>query len=234
MEGRVRGTFYLVAAVLLAAQPARAQETDFTVRRVLDIFTREDHPPLTPGAPPGATTVLPARSRDRGIYLLDRAALTADDVESAVAIEIAGRWSVTIELADDAAREWAKLTSELACLRDDGDVERSQVAVVVDDEVVTSAGMQEPVAGGGGVECGTGITGGEIAVDVGDENEAKTLAEALGGSVAQDAAIPPPTPSPKPERSGGGSAATVVIGVVGVGLVVLMMRRSFGGRADGG
>ena len=81
----------------------------------------------------------------------------------------------------DGSKKWADFTSELACLRDEGEQIKSQVAIVLDGKVESAAGMQDPAgaASGGGVECGSGITGGDTQIDTATEAEAKSLALVL-------------------------------------------------------
>jgi len=118
------------------------------------------------------------------LYRLKPAVLTGDIVERAEAVvdpTTGSNWSVSIDMNEEGSRKWADFTSELACLRDQGEQVKSQVAIVLDGKVESAAGMRSPAEGGtgGGVECGTGITGGQTQIDVGDEQEAKALALVL-------------------------------------------------------
>ena len=107
--------------------------------------------------------------------------LTGTIVDDAEAVPVgANQWSVSIDMNEDGAKLWEDFTDELACLRDEGEQVRSQVAIVLDGKVESAAGMQDPATSpDGGVECGQGISGGETQIDVGDEKEAKDLALVL-------------------------------------------------------
>ncbi|HEX2057506.1 MAG TPA: protein translocase subunit SecD [Actinomycetota bacterium] len=107
--------------------------------------------------------------------------LTGTIVEDAEAVPVgANQWSVSIDMNDQGADLWEDFTDRLACLRDEGEQIKSQVAIVLDGRVESAAGMQDPASSPqGGVECGQGIAGGETSIDVGDEEEAKDLALVL-------------------------------------------------------
>lgn len=135
-----------------------------------------DETVVYPSAQPGESGVL---------YELKPAVLEGDVVTRAEAVIVdptAGNdWVVTIDMNDIGSRRWAEFTSDMACLRDEGEQIRSQVAIVLDGRVESAAGMEAPgtSVGGGGVECGVGITGGETSIDVATEKEAKDLALVL-------------------------------------------------------
>lgn len=119
---------------------------------------------------------------DKALYELEPAnGLTGTIVEDAEAVPVgANQWVVSIDMNEQGADLWEDLTDKLACLRDEGEPVKSQVAIVLDGKVESAAGMQTPDGGGqGGVECGVGIEGGETQIDVGNENEAKDLALVL-------------------------------------------------------
>ncbi|HEX2295585.1 MAG TPA: protein translocase subunit SecD [Actinomycetota bacterium] len=119
---------------------------------------------------------------DNTLYTLEPAnGLTGTIVEDAEAVPVGtNQWTVSIEMNGQGADLWEDFTDELACLRDEGETVRSQVAIVLDGKVESAAGMQDPATSPqGGVECGTGIAGGETSIDVGNEREAKDLALVL-------------------------------------------------------
>lgn len=121
--------------------------------------------------------VYPDANDENVLYRLSPAALTGDAVERAEAVvdtQLGTEWSVSIRMTDEGADAWEKLTSEQACQRDEGEDDR--IAIVLDGEVVSAPGMQEPGGAGGGVECGQGISGGDSQIDTGGEREAKDLA----------------------------------------------------------
>jgi preprotein translocase subunit SecD len=123
-----------------------------------------------------------ADPEDDTIYKLKPAnGLTGTIVEDAEAVPLgANSWSVSIDMNEQGADLWESFTDELACLRDEGEQIKSQVAIVLDGKVESAAGMQDPATSAqGGVECGQGIEGGETSIDVGNENEAKDLALVL-------------------------------------------------------
>jgi preprotein translocase subunit SecD len=119
------------------------------------------------------------------LYRLKPATLTGDVVESAEAVldPNTNQWSVAIDMTEAGSDEWEDFTAKLACLRDEAttaqEQARSQVAIVLDGRVESAAGMQQPGAGGGGVECDVGISGGTTQIDTQDETESKDLALVL-------------------------------------------------------
>lgn len=110
------------------------------------------------------------------LYRLEPARLTGDIVEDAEAVTdtVGGQgWSVSIEMSGAGAQQWAEFTGELACLRDEGEQVKSQVAIVLDGRVESAAGMNPNVL------CDAGISGGQTEITVGDQEEAKQLALVL-------------------------------------------------------
>ena len=207
-----------------------------------------DEPEPTP--PPGETpevteqvdstvndqeVVYPGADDPENLYVLKPAVLTGDVVDRAEAVPdpTSGQWSVTIDMDREGSERWAEFTSELACLRDEGEQIKSQVAIVLDGKVQSAAGMRSPqeAGAGGGVACGTGITGGQTQIDIGDQQEAKNLALVL-----KTGALPltleqselqkvSPTLGRDSLRSG------IIAGLLGLGLVmiyVLLYYRALG------
>jgi protein-export membrane protein SecD len=128
--------------------------------------------------------VYPSADDENTLYRLAPAELTGEVVTKAEAVVDANTgssWSVSIDMNDVGSKKWAEFTSKLACLRDQGETVKNQVAIVLDGKVESAAGMRSPAEAGtqGGVECGTGITGGQTQIDVGNEEEAKDLALVL-------------------------------------------------------
>ena len=119
--------------------------------------------------------------KDKTIYKLKPAnGLTGTIVDEAEAVPEGNSWNVSIEMNDEGSKLWEDFTSELACLRDEGEQVKSQVAIVLDGKVESAAGMQDPgQSAGGGVACGEGIAGGQTQITVGDEADAKDLALVL-------------------------------------------------------
>jgi len=145
----------------------------------------EDVPEITEAADQSVNdeeVVYPDAEDSNLLYRLAPAELTGDVITSARAVTEPGsnQWFVSLDMDGEGAETWADFTSELACLRDEGDPLSSQVAIVLDGEVATATGMADPAgSAGGGVECGTGITGGESRIDMGSQEEAKDLALVL-------------------------------------------------------
>jgi SecD/SecF fusion protein len=127
-----------------------------------------------------------ARLTRGGIVLVDDggvpirvgpAALEGDAVATAgitVAMSGAQRFDVTIEFRGEGARAWQQLTGEAACAPP-GDPQR-RVAIVLDNEVISSPQVAADVA------CGQGIGGGSTVV-TGDftEDEARELSLLIRG-----------------------------------------------------
>jgi preprotein translocase subunit SecD len=167
-----------------------------TFREVLEEFPRDADPSPSPSpdaspSPDGTDevtedsdasvndqeVVYPSADDENVLFRLAPAALTGDAVQRAEAVvdtQLGSQWSVSIRMTDEGADAWEELTSEQACQRDAGEDDR--IAIVLDGEVVSSPGMQEPGGSTGGVECDRGISGGDSQIDTGGEPEAKDLA----------------------------------------------------------
>jgi preprotein translocase subunit SecD len=117
------------------------------------------------------------------LYRLAPAVLTGDVITKARAVSdpTTGQWSVSLDMNDQGSAVWADFTGRLACLRDEGEQIKSQVAIVLDGRVESAAGMQDPATAGAGqgVVCDRGISGGQTSIDTGGEREAKDLALVL-------------------------------------------------------
>jgi preprotein translocase subunit SecD len=130
----------------------------------------------------GEEVVYPGADDPETLYRLRPARLTGSVIDSARATVApqSGAWEVQLEMNDEGAQTWESFTSRMACLRDEGEEVKSQVAIVLDGRVETATGMADPATSpGGGVECGTGISGGQSVITVGNEAEAKDLALVL-------------------------------------------------------
>ncbi|MDP9068786.1 MAG: protein translocase subunit SecD [Actinomycetota bacterium] len=126
--------------------------------------------------------VYPDAENPEILYRLEPAELTGDIVERAEAVPDpqSGAWFVTIDMNEEGSETWEKFTSELACLRDQGERIKSQVAIVLDGRVESAAGMEDPrTSPTGGVECDVGISGGDTQIDAGSQAEARELALVL-------------------------------------------------------
>ena len=162
------------------------------------------------------------------LYRLSPAELTGEVVTKAEAVPdptTGASWFVSLNMNDEGSERWAKFTSDLACLRDEGETVRSRIAIVLDGKVESAAGVEDPATSpaGEGVECGTGITGGETAITVGGETEAKNLAlvlrtGALPITLEQDS-VQKVSPTLGEESLNAGFIA----GAIGLGLVMIYM-----------
>jgi preprotein translocase subunit SecD len=121
---------------------------------------------------------------ERGtLYRLARAVLTGEVITKAQAVvdPASQQWSVSLDMNQEGAATWERFTGRLACLRDEGEQIKSQVAIVLDGRVESAAGMQDPATAGPGqgVVCDRGISGGQTSIDTAGEQEAKDLALVL-------------------------------------------------------
>jgi len=141
------------------------------------------HPVLAttaPGPEAGTADPPPANEPDDRLRLPDesgqplqlgRAALTGDDVDDASAVTDPqiGRWQVNVDFRGAGDGKWTELTAAAACAAP-GDPQR-RVAIVLDDEVISSPQVETTVG------CDVGIPGGATTI-TGDfsQDEAKELA----------------------------------------------------------
>ena len=160
------------------------------------------------------------------LYKLEPAGqLTGDIVDKAEAVldPTSGAWSVSIDMNKVGSDAWAEFTDELACLRDKGEQVKSQVAIVLDGKVESAAGMQEAQGGQGGVECGTGISGGQTQIDTGGEEEAKNLALVLRTGALPVTLEQQEVRKVSPTLGKDSLQAGLLAGFLGLGLVMLYM-----------
>jgi SecD/SecF fusion protein len=192
----------------------------------------------TPGGDPSASpSNPPAGSEDRLIddedgrpIRIGPATLTGEGVKNAAA-EVdpqgLGQWSVSIAFAGSGDDKWAKLTGDAACAGPDDPKRR--VAIVLDDQVISSPGVQQDVA------CDVGIVGGSTQI-VGSftAEEAKDLAALIKGG-----ALPVPVDVIEQRTVGptlgkaaiDASATAAVIGVALTGLFIIVVYRLVGALA---
>lgn len=124
------------------------------------------------------TVVYPDAEDPNLLYRLKPARLTGDVVGEAEAVpdpNNPNNWAVSIDMSGEASEDWQDFTKELACLRDEGEQVKSQVAIVLDGQVESAAGMEPPSSGQGGVTCEEGISGGQTQIDTGSQEEANDL-----------------------------------------------------------
>ena len=155
---------------------------------------------------------------------LGPARLTGDVVTEAEAVvdtQTGSSWSVSLEMDDEGADEWAEFTGEEACERDQQKDDR--IAIVLDDEVVSAPGMSTGDASGEGVQCGEGITGGESQIDTGGKTEAQDLALVLRYGALPVELEQQEVQKVSPTLGEDSLQAGITAGILGLGLVFLYM-----------
>ncbi|MGW7368297.1 protein translocase subunit SecD, partial [Streptomyces sp. NPDC054841] len=181
-------------------------------------------------APEGAgrQRVLPDE-QGRPVHL-GAAELSGAGVQDAVAQFDAQRgagWYVAVEFRSGEARDWAPLTGQAAChpVQDD----RRRVAIVLDDQVISSPQVDPSVACGSGIASGSTQITGSFSAD-----EARELALLIKGG-----ALPVPVETVEQRTVGptlgaaaiSASAQAAVIGAVLTALFVTAVYRLFGALA---
>ncbi len=136
-------------------------------------------------------------------------------------------WFVSVDFHKGGKGKWADLTGEAACAAPGDPVRR--VAIVLDDEVISSPQVDP------GVQCGKGIAGGstQITGDF-DRQEARELALLINGG-----ALPVPVEAVEQRTVGPtlgaaaieASARAAIIGTALTGLFIMAVYRLLGGLA---
>jgi preprotein translocase subunit SecD len=204
-------TFRQVLEVIPAAAPERRQPK---LTKVTDSSVNDEEVvyPAAGGAQEGAA------------YRLAPAVLTGDVVTRAVAVTPTGTsWAVSLTMNDRGAERWAKFTSRLACLRDEGETVKEQVAIVLDGKVESAAGMAPPGAGQGGVECGVGIPDGRTEINTVSQQEAQDLALVLRYGSLPITLEQSEVRKVSPTLGRDSLQAGIRAGAIGLGLVMLYM-----------
>jgi preprotein translocase subunit SecD len=168
--------------------------------------------------------VYPSAEDPDVLYRLRPARLTGDVIDTARASVApqSGAWEVQLDMNDEGAQTWESFTSRMACLRDQGERVKSQVAIVLDGRVQTATGMADPATNpGGGVECGTGISGGESVITVNNEAEAKDLALVLTTGALPITLVQSEVSKVSPTLGRDSLNAGLTAGVLGLGLVMV-------------
>jgi SecD/SecF fusion protein len=133
--------------------------------------TSPDAGPVPSSPAPGASGPTQMRDESGQPLQLGPTALTGNDVEGAEAVTDPqlGRWQVNIDFRGSGQEKWTDLTAEAAC-SPVGDPQR-RVAIVLDEEVISSPQVDTTVA------CDTGIPGGSTVI-TGEftQDEARELA----------------------------------------------------------
>ncbi|MFJ7262928.1 protein translocase subunit SecD [Streptomyces globosus] len=127
-------------------------------------------------ADPAAERVLPDES-GQPLRLKAAAALRGDDVKGAAARfdpRNGTGWHITVDFTGQGSAKWADTTGEAAC-RPVGDAGR-RIAIVLDDKIISSPGVDPSVA------CGAGIGGGATRITGSfTDSEARELALLISG-----------------------------------------------------
>ena len=151
--------------------------------------------------------------------VLGPVAVSGEQVESADPFfdsQGSSQWVVTINFFSDGGQAWADLTSDAACAQPTSPERR--VAIVLDNEVISSPGVAIDVA------CGVGITGGTTLITGGFEQEDATELAAL----IQAGALPVPVVVIErgtigPTLGEAAVEASIEAAVIGAGLTILYM-----------
>ena len=133
-----------------------------------------DEPPADgPGQQPPAEDEEPALvlPDEQGVELeLGPAALTGDAVtgaEAALTQQGVSEWVVNVDFDGAGGGRWADITSDAACARDNGQSPQDRIAIVLDDEVISSPAVND-------APCGAGIQGGSTQITGGFTQETAT------------------------------------------------------------
>ncbi|MEA2453610.1 MAG: preprotein translocase subunit SecD [Actinomycetota bacterium] len=197
-----------------------------TFRQVEEVIppTAKDAPEITTDNGPDVNdkeVVYPSANADEAgvLYRLKPARLTGEIVDDAEAVtdQLGNQWRVSIKMSGDGARTWATFTGELACLRDEGDAVKSQVAIVLDGRVESAAGMNP------NVQCDVGISGGGTEITVGDQEEAKQLALVLRTGALPLTLEQSEVQKVSPTLGRDSLDAGLKAGLLGLGLVMIYM-----------
>ncbi|MPZ63538.1 MAG: protein translocase subunit SecD [Propionibacteriales bacterium] len=160
---------------------------------------------------------------DGQLLILAPTAMTGEGVGGADAVQDqTGRWEVDIEFAGNGGSQWAELTGRAACFQDD----RRRVAIVLDQEIISSPAVQTSVA------CDVGIRGGQTRI-TGDftQSEAADLAVLIEGGALPlpveviERRVMGPTLG---DRAVDASYQAGVIGLILTGLFIVLVYRLMG------
>jgi SecD/SecF fusion protein len=167
--------------------------------------------------PPGQEgLVLPAGLGEE--LVLGPVAVSGEEVETANGLfdTQAGQWVVSLNFRRSGSDAWTELTAEAACAMPNEAARR--VAIVLDDEVISSPGVALDV------QCGIGITGGGTIITGGfTEDEARDLA-----GLIQAGALPVPVEIIEqgtigPSLGEAAIEASIEAALIGAALTILYM-----------
>jgi SecD/SecF fusion protein len=151
--------------------------------------------------------------------VLGPVAVSGEQVEAAVPLfdaQASAQWVVSLQFFREGATAWAELTSEAACAGPTDPARR--IAIVLDDQVISSPSVAFDVA------CGVGITGGGTIITGGfAEDEARELA-----ALIQAGALPVPVEviergTVGPSLGASAISASVDAALIGAALTILFM-----------
>jgi SecD/SecF fusion protein len=141
------------------AEKVIGQTAQLTFHPVLDVAPPNSNAGTT-GPRPTDEPQQPLELRDESgqTLRLGPAALTGDDVDGASAVTDPqiGRWQVNVDFRGAGDGQWTELTATAACATP-GDPQR-RVAIVLDDEIISSPQVETTVA------CDVGIAGGSTTI----------------------------------------------------------------------
>jgi len=140
------------------------------------------------GAPggPEPERALVLRDEDGNPLELAPASLTGDEVtgaEAALTQQGLSEWVVNISFTGDGGSTWQQITSDAACARDAGQELQSRIAIVLDQDIISSPRVTAP--------CPGGIPGGTTQITGGFDQESATELAVLveGGALPLDVEI---------------------------------------------
>ncbi|MEU4428811.1 protein translocase subunit SecD [Actinoplanes sp. NPDC024001] len=201
-------------------EPAEAVEV---IGRTAQLTFR---PVLAVAPGPSGKDVLPSEDGER--LRLGPAALSGQQVSGATAaISRSGAWEVNLDFRGGGGEAWRKLTGTAACAPP-GDPAR-RVAIVLDQEVISSPQVNEDVA------CDVGISGGRTQITGSfTEEEAKNLALLVraGGLPVPVEIVEQRTVGPSLGKAAiEASALAAVLGTIATILFIVGVYRLIGGVA---
>lgn len=167
----------------------------------------------------GADQGQPAGQDQPVKYRVGATAVSGEGVEDARAVPTGGgNWEVTLDLNSQGGEDFAAITGDLACQRDQG---QPGLLAIVLDNVVESAPAMNP-----SVQCNVGITGGQATITVGSgpgvdqEREARDLALVLRTGALPITLQPSTFETVSPTLGSDSLRAGLVGGLLGLGLVI--------------
>jgi SecD/SecF fusion protein len=151
--------------------------------------------------------------------VLGPTAVSGEQVETAIPLfdsQGSSQWVVSLDFFPEGEQAWTELTAEAACAPP-GSAER-RIAIVLDEQVISSPAVAVDVA------CGVGITGGSTIITGGfTEEEAKELAALIQGG-----ALPVPVEIVEqgtigPSLGEAAVDASIQAALIGAGLTIVYM-----------